>query len=363
MVLNEIIERLQPLSSLLDGIQSILCLKFLEDRFPDAFESPQSLARVGFLGSVLGIVLGIHVTLLCLILFVLATNSSDGADMDHTSNMIISSLSGTELNQLLIMLFTWCVYVSALCTFHLSEFFVTALYNVDVLSSDSYLVNHSKAYTGAAIIASAEFWTRFVWCCWRFLSSTTSPIQTFSMSAPSSTSTLSSSSWWWTVATIVLGVALVTLSQIVRTWSMKTCGESFNHYIQVQKKDNHVLVTTGIYQWLRHPSYFGFYYWSVGTQVVLQNPISLILFVLAGWTFFSRRIPYEERSLIHLFGDEYYNYAKRTYVGIPFIPTRGLDEPPDEDTSSSSAKHSDCGTSTGHEVQLDDIKIGHAKAN
>lgn len=351
MVLNQIIERLHPLSSLLDGIQSLLSLEFLVDRYPDAFESPQSLARVGFLGSFLGVALGIHSTLLCLILFVLVTNGRDGtADMNNHSFEFVPSLSWTELRHLLTMLLTWCFYVSALCTFHLSEFFVTALYNPDVLSSDSFLVNHSKAYTGAAIIASTEFWIRFVWCCWRSLSSTTS-VQT----------SMSPSSWWWSVATITFGISMVTLSQTIRTWSMKTCGESFNHYIQVQKKDNHILVTTGIYQWLRHPSYFGFYYWSVGTQIVLQNPISVILFVLAGWTFFSRRIPYEERSLIHLFGNEYYDYAKRTYVGIPFIPTRGLDGPPDEDTSDASANYSDGSTSTGHEAQVDDIKLSHEK--
>ena len=74
------------------------------------------------------------------------------------------------------------------------------------------------------------------------------------------------------------------------------------------------------YAVLRHPSYFGFYYWAVGTQLVLCNPISTVLYGLAAWTFFRFRISYEERTLKHLFPDGLYeSYAARTYIGIPFI--------------------------------------------
>ena len=39
-----------------------------------------------------------------------------------------------------------------LSTFHLLEFFITALYNPYVTSADSFLVNHSIAYTAAALV-------------------------------------------------------------------------------------------------------------------------------------------------------------------------------------------------------------------
>lgn len=340
MVLNQIIDSLQPLSLLLDRIQCILALEFLEDRYPQSFGSPRSLGRVGLLGSLLGILWGAHVTLLCLILVMLTTAEGGAGDLSTH----FSSASRNERHQLLSMLWTWCFYVSALCTFHLSEFFVTALYNPTVVSSDSFLINHSKAYTAAAIVASTEFWIRFAW---RLIG----PFRSSSSSQPAAGRPSSP----WPLAVVAAGIVIVTLSQIVRTWSMKTCGESFNHYIQVQKKDNHQLVTTGIYRWLRHPSYVGFYYWSVGTQCVLQNPVSGVLFVMAGWSFFSRRIPYEERSLVHLFGDEYYDYAMRTYVGIPFISSRGLVGPPDEvdEDRGGVTTDSDANALAGEEVQLE----------
>jgi protein-S-isoprenylcysteine O-methyltransferase len=114
---------------------------------------------------------------------------------------------------------------------------------------------------------------------------------------------------------------LLLISQAVRSLAMITCGESFNHLIQTQKKDNHVLITHGIYKYLRHPSYVGFHYWSVGSQLLLNNPISSILFSYASWMFFRRRIPYEERSLMHHFPNEYAAYSRKARIMIPFIPS------------------------------------------
>ena len=74
------------------------------------------------------------------------------------------------------------------------------------------------------------------------------------------------------------------------------------------------------YAFLRHPSYAGFYYWAVGTQLVLSNPLSTILYGLAAWTFFRHRIAFEEKTLKQLFPDGVYeSYVARTYIGIPFV--------------------------------------------
>ncbi|CAN0453530.1 unnamed protein product, partial [Hapterophycus canaliculatus] len=34
-----------------------------------------------------------------------------------------------------------------------------------------------------------------------------------------------------------------------------------------QREESHQLVTSGVYRFLRHPSYFGWFWWSLGTQV------------------------------------------------------------------------------------------------
>ena len=119
-------------------------------------------------------------------------------------------------------------------------------------------------------------------------------------------------------------------------------GSNFNHLIQSKKKQGHVLVTGGIYKHLRHPSYFGFFWWGLGTQVVLGNTVCLVGYGVVLWRFFRRRIesmliPFrglrrdllltggrscteEETLLIGFFGIDYVRYRDRTRVGIPFIP-------------------------------------------
>lgn len=56
-----------------------------------------------------------------------------------------------------------------------------------------------------------------------------------------------------------------------------------------RKRDEHQLVTDGVYAWFRHPSYAGFYYWALGTQIVLQNPISFVGFAIVLGRFFYTR--------------------------------------------------------------------------
>ena len=91
---------------------------------------------------------------------------------------------------------------------------------------------------------------------------------------------------------------------------------------------------------LRHPAYFGFFWWSVGTQLLLCNPLCVVAYAAASWHFFSGRIRcvqrfrlgltakggdfwravrYEEGLLRQFFGARYVEYCSRTTVGIPFL--------------------------------------------
>lgn len=86
-------------------------------------------------------------------------------------------------------------------------------------------------------------------------------------------------------------------------------GTNFSHMLAFRKAQGHVLVTDGIYRyahnfqdvdpipgtneafsWFRHPSYAGFFHWALGTQLVLQNPVSFFFFAVVLWRFFNRRI-------------------------------------------------------------------------
>ena len=57
------------------------------------------------------------------------------------------------------------------------------------------------------------------------------------------------------------------LGEVIRKAAMLEAGRNFNHIVQSEKRADHQLVTSGVYGWCRHPSYAGWFIWSVGTQV------------------------------------------------------------------------------------------------
>lgn len=65
----------------------------------------------------------------------------------------------------------------------------------------------------------------------------------------------------------LLGLLMVLGGDSLRKAAMLTAGSNFNHIVQNEKARSHVLVTSGVYSFFRHPSYVGWFYWSAGTQV------------------------------------------------------------------------------------------------
>eukprot|EP00898_Chlorokybus_atmophyticus_P004963 jgi/Chlat1/5468/Chrsp36S09005 len=138
------------------------------------------------------------------------------------------------------------------------------------------------------------------------------------------------SRWGWARASIsrecgvcraaaVVGITLVIGGECVRKAGMIAAGASFTHVIQHQKRPQHALVTHGVYKYIRHPGYAGWFYWAIGTQLLLCNPVCTIAFATVAWRFFAERIPYEEALLRNFFGRQYEEYAARTPTWIPFI--------------------------------------------
>jgi protein-S-isoprenylcysteine O-methyltransferase len=182
-------------------------------------------------------------------------------------------------------------YMMSMSFFHLSEYVFTALFNHKQISTDSFLLNHSIEY-GLAAMAS---WLEFSMESFLFPSLKTN------------------------IYARTLGLIMVLGGETFRKLAMYTAGSSFNHYVQEQRSKDHVLVQSGIYSLVRHPSYFGWFYWSIGTQILLGNPLCTILYTLVSWRFFKSRIVYEEFYLLKFFGKRYAEYQRSTPSGIPFV--------------------------------------------
>lgn len=304
------------------------------------FNHSRGLGRVSLISSLLAVVWGIHfmlaivfiITRTFLFTYFLSSRESNNANIDSGGKQcILSSDDAIILEEIVSKLCIWCIFVVLLMTFHILEFFVTVIYNPAVATADNFLINHSIPYTAAMIASSIEFWIVFLVKGTKIqaMSIFTISGQSESSSSPptydwcidSNTCDTDTSSDTISTKTLIsmIGFSIVCVSQIIRTLAMSTCGGSFNHLIQTSKKDSHVLITHGIYKYLRHPSYVGFYYWSIGTQLLLNNVLHTFLFGLLSLGFFRRRIPYEEASLLEHFPNEYPSYMKLTYIGIPFI--------------------------------------------
>jgi protein-S-isoprenylcysteine O-methyltransferase len=117
-----------------------------------------------------------------------------------------------------------------------------------------------------------------------------------------------------------VGLVLVCLGELMRKTGIVTAGSSFTHDIKTTSRTHAgVLVTKGVYKYVRHPGYLGWFVWSIATQVLLVNPLSTVLFAIVSWRFFATRIPYEEHLLVDIFGRAYEEYRIRTRTWIPFI--------------------------------------------
>ncbi|KAJ8328434.1 hypothetical protein BDV3_005680 [Batrachochytrium dendrobatidis] len=182
------------------------------------------------------------------------------------------------------------IFLASLTTFHIMEYITTAMFQPDT-SLKSFLLNHSPEYHIAMAGGIIEFL-----------------VETFFFPSFKVFSWING-----------LGFLVVIASQILRSVAMITAGSNFTHYISEDKKEDHILITTGIYAYLRHPSYTGFYYWSLGQQILLGNPACFVAYMFCLYTFFNSRIRFEERKLVEFFGDVYKDYRKTSYVLIPGI--------------------------------------------
>ncbi|GKZ26340.1 hypothetical protein AbraIFM66951_004006 [Aspergillus brasiliensis] len=191
-------------------------------------------------------------------------------------------------------------FISSLSLFHFLEYYTTAAYNTHFATVSAYLLT-SNGWTyhiahGSAILECLLTHTYF----------TSRPVPLY---LPSSLTSYQ----------VCLGLVLMVLGQTIRSVAMAQAGSNFNHTVQVTRREGHVLVTGGVYSVLRHPSYFGFFWWGLGTQLVLGNGVCFVAYAVVLWRFFSGRIWREEKFLVAFFGEEYERYRKRSWVGIPGI--------------------------------------------
>ncbi len=116
---------------------------------------------------------------------------------------------------------------------------------------------------------------------------------------------------------VAIGVALVWAGIAFRLWAIQTLGGFFNTRVVVRQE--HRLITTGPYRYLRNPAYTGIVMTFLGFGIAIGNWIGLITLLVFGCLPFIWRITVEDRALAARFGHGYAEYRRKTWSLIPFI--------------------------------------------
>jgi protein-S-isoprenylcysteine O-methyltransferase Ste14 len=100
-------------------------------------------------------------------------------------------------------------------------------------------------------------------------------------------------------------------------WSHRHLGANWSMTLKI--KEEHALVDSGPYRYVRHPMYLAFYI-MMFAQLLISSNWLVGVSGLAAWTLlYLIRVPREERLLEDEFGDEYRRYMERTGRVAPKI--------------------------------------------
>ena len=92
-----------------------------------------------------------------------------------------------------------------------------------------------------------------------------------------------------------------------------------NWSITLEVREEHRLITEGVYRGVRHPMYSALLLYSVGQALVIPNWVAGPSNLLAFAVLLALRIRAEERMMNERFGDEYAAYSARTKRLIPGV--------------------------------------------
>ncbi len=98
----------------------------------------------------------------------------------------------------------------------------------------------------------------------------------------------------------------------------RTNGDLGKHWsASLELKEDHRLVTKGVYRRVRHPMYLSLLILSVGQSLALPNYVAGPAALISMIVLIVFRMPAEERMMIEQFGDDYVAYRERTSRLIP----------------------------------------------
>ena len=112
------------------------------------------------------------------------------------------------------------------------------------------------------------------------------------------------------------GLALIALGFALIFWSGVKLGRMYSAEVTIQQ--NHELITSDLFQYIRHPRYLGAIMLSLGLPLLFRSWIVLTLFI-PFLIVMLLRIRDEEAVLSEEFGHDWEQYSKHSWRLIPFV--------------------------------------------
>ncbi|MBN1126477.1 MAG: isoprenylcysteine carboxylmethyltransferase family protein [Sedimentisphaerales bacterium] len=107
-----------------------------------------------------------------------------------------------------------------------------------------------------------------------------------------------------------IGACLYAVSIVLLWRSHADLRHNWSAILQI--KQNHSLIKSGVYKYIRHPMYAAHLLWSLAQALLLANWLAGPLALVAMIGFVSLRVPCEEQLMLERFGKEYREYKRHT---------------------------------------------------
>jgi protein-S-isoprenylcysteine O-methyltransferase Ste14 len=112
------------------------------------------------------------------------------------------------------------------------------------------------------------------------------------------------------------GVLLVVLGFGFAVWARFVLGRNWSGIVTV--KEDHTLITSGPYGWVRHPIYTGILLALLGTAITLGTILNMVEVPAVAFALWLK-LRTEEKFMLETFGEQYIDYGQRIKALIPHL--------------------------------------------